>query len=84
MGIPAIPFKGPTLASAAYGGLALRESGDLDILVRAEDAVRAKDMLVSSEFRLDLKRPENIELEVSNHYVLIRDVRPVTVEIHWH
>ncbi|PHM06114.1 hypothetical protein CK516_35905 [Nostoc sp. 'Peltigera malacea cyanobiont' DB3992] len=32
--ISAIPFKGPTLATLAYGNLVLREFSDLDILVR--------------------------------------------------
>src|SRR5262249_32026760 len=33
-GIAAIAFKGPTLAASVYGSLALRQSGDLDILLR--------------------------------------------------
>ena len=31
--LPALPFKGPTLAALAYGSVALREFGDLDLLV---------------------------------------------------
>jgi Uncharacterised nucleotidyltransferase len=30
-GIPVLPFKGPTLAMAAYRNLALREFVDLDL-----------------------------------------------------
>src|SRR5882762_7880624 len=43
--IAAIPFKGPVLAEAVYGDLALREFSDLDILVRPTDFLRAKDAL---------------------------------------
>src|SRR5690349_17810454 len=32
-GVPALPYKGPLLAHALYGDVALREFGDLDILV---------------------------------------------------
>jgi hypothetical protein len=42
-GIPAIPFKGPTLAESVYGNIALREFSDLDILVYQSDFLRAKE-----------------------------------------
>lgn len=37
-GIPAIPFKGPTLSQTLYGDLAQREFADLDLLVPATHA----------------------------------------------
>lgn len=40
--IPAIPYKGPVLAKAVYGDIALRRFSDLDILMRAEDVPGAK------------------------------------------
>jgi hypothetical protein len=43
-GIPALPFKGPVLALQLYGDVALREFGDLDILVPSCDLLRAKDL----------------------------------------
>ena len=36
-GIPAIPYKGPVLAKAVYGDIALRRFCDLDILIHATD-----------------------------------------------
>ena len=39
-GIAALPFKGPTLAQFAYGDPALREFGDLDLLLRPRDVPR--------------------------------------------
>ena len=39
--IPAIPFKGPVLAEMVYGDVALRQFGDLDILVDKENALDA-------------------------------------------
>ncbi len=39
--IPAIPFKGPVLASSLHGDISLRQFGDLDILVRKQDVPAA-------------------------------------------
>lgn len=44
-GIPAIPFKGPTLAFAAYGGLEFRTFRDLDMLIREQDIRPCLDRL---------------------------------------
>jgi hypothetical protein len=41
-GIPAIPYKGPVLAKAVYGDIALRRFSDLDILIHAADVPGAK------------------------------------------
>jgi len=40
-GVPAIAIKGPALAIASYGDLAMRVFGDLDFMVRREDLPRA-------------------------------------------
>ena len=50
-GIPAIPFKGPTLAVKAYGNLAFRSFGDLDILLAEEDLPRAKTLLSTTGYQ---------------------------------
>ena len=49
-GVHAVAFKGPTLASVAYGGLGLRQFGDLDFLVPREDLPTAATALESIEF----------------------------------
>ncbi|MEO0841225.1 MAG: nucleotidyltransferase family protein, partial [Cyanobacteria bacterium J06643_5] len=45
--IHATPIKGAVLAVSAYGNVAFRQFGDLDILVREKDAIKARDLLVS-------------------------------------
>jgi hypothetical protein len=40
VGIQAIPYKGPALAARLYGNFAMRQFGDLDFLIRREDAVK--------------------------------------------
>ncbi len=53
-GIPAVPFKGPLLAVSAYQNLALRQFGDLDILVRRRDIVEAGRVIVAQGYRHDI------------------------------
>ena len=56
-GVPAIAIKGPALALAAYGDLAMRVYGDLDFMVRPSDLPRAAAALArvgySSAYRAD-------------------------------
>ena len=53
-GISALPFKGPALASLLYGNVGLRDSSDLDILVRRDVLRRATELLLSHGYRTDL------------------------------
>ena len=43
LGLEALPYKGAALAEAIYGDLALRQPGDIDLLVRPQDFPRIKD-----------------------------------------
>ena len=45
--ISALPYKGPVLATAAYGNLGLREFSDLDLLLDDEDVLEAREVLAS-------------------------------------
>jgi hypothetical protein len=58
-GIQAIPFKGPTLAALAYGNVALREFGDVDLLVPSSEFDRAAAVLRSCGFRPGLELSED-------------------------
>ena len=49
-GVSAIPFKGPVLASFAYGSVDVRQFGDLDLLVAPRQLARARDLLVQHGF----------------------------------
>jgi hypothetical protein len=51
-GLPALPYKGPTLAMGVYGDLALRTFSDLDLLVHERDFSRATHLLLVQGFRL--------------------------------
>ena len=51
--IPGIPFKGAVLAASAYGSLALRQFGDLDILVHPRDGEAARRLLAELGYVLN-------------------------------
>lgn len=51
-GSKAIPFKGPILASTAYGSTALRHIGDLDILVTESDYRQIQSLLFNEGYEL--------------------------------
>ncbi|MEO7592523.1 MAG: nucleotidyltransferase family protein [Byssovorax sp.] len=51
--IPVIPFKGSVLAIGTYGKLALRQSYDVDLLVRAQDIARSHRLLVEEGYCRD-------------------------------
>lgn len=52
-GIPALALKGPSLAVTAYGDLAVRQYGDLDILVRPQDVGLATAVLLADRYFTD-------------------------------
>jgi len=51
-GVIALPFKGPTLALAAYGDVMLRECGDLDFIIRQDAVPAAREALRQRGYRL--------------------------------
>lgn len=82
--VPLMPYKGPVLASLAYGNLALREFIDLDILVRKRDIPEARQLLVSAGYRQIDSPTSDYEaafLQSQREYVFIRD--GTVVELHW-
>ena len=48
--IPMIPFKGVTFSLFVYGNVNLRQCGDIDLLVRRSDFLKAKDLLVRNGY----------------------------------
>ncbi len=97
-GIPVIPFKGPLLAWDAYGSFALREPGDLDLLVSRGDIVRAKNLLISkglvpffgtstpreTAYLKSLTGPRQDRYVLTEHELhLVRDADALNVDLHW-
>jgi Uncharacterised nucleotidyltransferase len=85
-GIPALPFKGPVLAASVYGNLALRQFGDLDILIREQDAERARDLLRSKGYRhlTQLSAAHASAFHRARKvYELVSQDGKLLVELHW-
>lgn len=83
--IPAIPLKGPILAASTYGNLALRQCGDLDILVQKQDVLRVKDLLVSQGYEpWSFSNAQEIaHLESETEHMFVRSDKKVSVDLHW-
>jgi hypothetical protein len=81
--IPAIPFKGPVLAVFAYGDLSTRHAGDLDILVNVEDAINAKDILISLGCERAYDVSDDEQFRTMNHFTVVQNPGRIVVEIHW-
>jgi hypothetical protein len=82
-GIAALPYKGPVLAALAYGNMALRQFGDLDLLVHPQDADRAKALLWGQGYRWLDGRPPTRFPRLLKVYELVSPDGHVLVELHW-
>lgn len=87
-GIAALPYKGPALAASLYGDLALREFGDLDILLRPQELLAAKALLQSHGYHplYDLKPAVEAAFLASRaqyHLVMVHGESSIAVELHW-
>lgn len=81
--IPVILLKGAHLATAVYGNLALRDMGDLDLLVPAERLASAAALV--RELGYIPVRPSSVDVDRQTSHHLTRSVKPRVgaVEIHW-
>jgi len=82
-GIAVIPFKGPLLAAALYGRLALRPFGDLDLLVHRDDAPRAHRLLLAEGYRSRDTGWRPLERLFNYCREYKHDARELYVEVHW-
>jgi hypothetical protein len=85
-GILAVPYKGPVLAEAIYGSLALREFADLDILVRPEDALQARALMLARTYRPQYELTSEHDRAFRRNYCEYTFTHPssgTVVEIQW-
>jgi len=84
-GIPAVAYKGPTLAALAYGDLTLRDFADNDIMIRKNDFGRARELLVTEGYRpeFSVTRDQEAAYQRSRHSLVFVDERGSIVELHW-
>ncbi len=85
-GVLAIPYKGPVLAASVYGHVGLRDFSDLDILVRRDDVVTAKAVLLQRGYRpqYDLSSAQEAALiDTRYEHPFERPGDGVVVEVQW-
>lgn len=86
VGIEAFPFKGCVLASVAFGNLASRRSGDIDLLVRRKDVEAAYQALEKAGYvACTLRTPAQQigHLAFDCEWELINHQRRMVVDLHW-
>lgn len=85
-GIRAVPYKGPALAEAAYGDVALRTFCDLDLLVRGQDIPKVKELLRAGGFRQRhafTKRQEKAHRKRTCEYTFEAGNGELHLDVHW-
>lgn len=84
-GISAVPFKGPLLSITAYNKLSLRQFSDLDILVKKDDFLKAKNILLQLDFKPIVKlkmlnsQEEQAYLQEIDEFTLVRAKESIEV-----
>jgi hypothetical protein len=61
LGVEALPYKGVVLSEIYYGDMAMRQSGDMDLFVRARDVRRIKNAVRDLGYTLRVEIPEAAE-----------------------
>ncbi len=84
-GISAIAFKGPVLAILAYHNIALRQFGDLDILVREHEVSQAQAILINNGYHLgNLTNIQKRDLDFhSGEISFVKDNCHTVIDLHW-
>jgi hypothetical protein len=83
--IPAMPFKGVALAASIYGDLTMRSAGDLDVLIRYCDLVRATAVLQKRGYELQTGVLANGAPAMPDHYEFQfeRQADGMFIELRW-
>lgn len=83
--IPTATFKGPVLALSVYGGLALREFSDLDLLVRESDLCKAENVLAACGYQADFPDKDYRSAFVSYQGQLAfrHGKTGISIDLHW-
>jgi len=83
--IPAATFKGIILAELIYGDLALREFGDLDIIVHEADVSKVEDILIANGYMPDFPDRDfrSAFLAYQGQYAFRNKQTGFSIDLHW-
>jgi hypothetical protein len=84
-GIHPVAFKGPALASLAYGDFAMRQFSDLDLLVQPGELEPTLSVLAADGFVSDLLDPAIITAPFfqASKVVLMKPGSGIVLDLHW-
>jgi len=85
-GIETLAHKGPVLAQKLYADPAMRQFGDLDLLIRGRDVPRAKPALAELGYTAGIqlsRAQENFYLRSGYEYVFGVGAEPNLLELQW-
>ena len=86
LGIEAMPYKGLALAETIYGDIALRQSGDIDLLIRPQDFPRIRDAVGELGYTPHMALSEAEErayLKSGYEYAFDGAAGPNLLEVQW-
>lgn len=84
--LPVAIFKGAVLAQMAYGDVALRKAGDIDMLIHRRDFERAKSLLESLGYQMFPRlTPAQLASHLHHHceITFVRDDWFTVIDLHW-
>ena len=86
MELNAFTYKGPVLASQAYGNIGLREFGDIDIFIDKKDALKVKKLMIDNGYELypplNFKEDEYYLKLITEHRFINKNNGTI-IEIKW-
>ncbi len=88
-GIRAIPYKGPALAALAHGDITLRKFWDLDIVIRPQDIIPAKSLLITHGYQWHpfqgqvTGRNEARNFRLWHAYTFLHPDTNAMIDLHW-
>jgi hypothetical protein len=86
-GIAAVPYKGPALAQRLFGDLAMREFGDLDIMISERDIERTRDLILSLGYdSIALRDSPDFarHVRIGRELQFYHPTKRTQLELHWH
>lgn len=81
-----LPYKGPALAAQLYGDVAMRQYGDLDVVINKADWAKVDRLLKSDGWEIDYQLnpiQESFFQKGYNVHSYFSSRRNTTLEVHW-
>jgi hypothetical protein len=86
LGLEVMPYKGLALAEAVYGDIALRQAGDIDLLIHPQDLSRIREAVGELGYRPHLSfsdAEERAYLKSGYEYAFDGAAGPNLLEVQW-